>query len=214
MDQPPVAQRMPVAQQAVNYRSADSTVAPAQRSSVLDAGRPNAPDLLYTHVENMLTKTLEQIHMAMNYSEISKLNTYVDNIQDQEKHRIQETHESMANNLMLTQQMYLMQTRETDRLSSRIRALLLSMLAVCLVFALLPYSGRALGVAAIVVIVIVYCVSLLLYFRSVKLRRYDDWSKRYWRNDINPADSVTLAVDVDGDQGACPAGSELGPVVG
>ena len=46
-------------------------------------------------------------------------------------------------------------------------------------------------------------MSLLLYFRSVKLRRYDDWSKRYWRNDINPADSVTTDVDVDGEKGDC-----------
>jgi hypothetical protein len=160
-------------------------------------------DEMYKSLKSFLEKTLEQIHMAMNYSEISKLNSYVDNIQHQEKQRIQETHESMANNLMLTQQMYLMQTRETDRLSSRVRVLLLSMLAVSLVFALFPYSGTGLGVAGIVLIVVVYCVSLLLYFRSVKLRRYDDWSKRYWRNDINPADSVTTDVDVDGEKGDC-----------
>jgi len=188
----------------VSSSAAETGIAQSQRGLALEVSSETA-NQMYTALTVRLKKTLEQIHMAMNYSEIAKLNTYVDNIQDQEKHRIKETHESMANNLMLTQQMYLMQTRETDRLSSRIRALLLSMLAVALIFALLPFSGTGLGVGAIVLVVVVYCVCLLLYFRSVKLRRFDDWSKRYWRNDINPADTVTSAVDVDGEQGECPS---------
>lgn len=182
--------------------AADANVTQNQVQVALSLATASGDPML-KNVMNMLKKTLEKIHIAMNYTEISKLNTYVDNIQSQEKDRIKETHESMANNLMLTQQMYLMQTRETDRLSSRIRVLLLSMLAVSIVFALMPFSGTGLGVAAIVIVVVVYCVCLLLYFRSVKLRRYDDWSKRYWRNDINPAESITTAVEVDGDIGEC-----------
>jgi hypothetical protein len=188
--------------------AAEATVQPSSLGAALAQKSSTAsPDFL-NYLRDMLAKTLDKIHMAMNYTEISKLNSYVDNIQTQEKVRIKETHESMANNLMLTQQMYMMQTRETDRLSSRIRVLLLSMLAVAVQFALVPFSGSGLGVAAIVVVVIVYCVGLLLYIRSARLRRYDDWSKRYWRNDINPADTVTTDVDVDGDKGECSGTAE------
>lgn len=153
-------------------------------------------DLLAT----MIKEALKHIHLAMNYSEISKLNSYVENIQNQEKSRILETHESMANNLMLTQQMYLMQTRETDRLSSRVRVILFTMLAVSVVFAILPYAQTGLGVFLLVVVVLVYLVSIILYVRSSSLRRYDDWNKIYWGNDIKPADSVVTNID-DGDDG-------------
>lgn len=189
--------------QTRSFATGEASVSQEAAPVVLSNDGSNTGESMLNNLIDMVKTSLEKIHMAMNYSEISKLNTYVDNIQTQEKARINETHESMANNLMLTQQMYLMQTRETDRLSSRIRVLLLSMLAVSVVFALMPFSGTALGVAAIVVAVIVYCACLLLYFRSVKLRRYDDWSKRYWRSDINPADSVTTSVDVDGEKGDC-----------
>jgi len=160
-------------------------------------------------VEDTLTKA----HRAMNYTEISKLNSYVDNIQKQEMHRIKETHESMANNLLLTQRMYLMQNREADKLTSHIRVMLYTMLTMCFAFAIYPYTGSIPGVIALTLLGIVYLWGIMTYFRNARLRRYDDWSKIYWNSDIDAASMATPADDADAEAGECSQGGLLDDVV-
>lgn len=180
----------------------------AALASVAQNGSEGMDDAAVAVIEDVLAKA----HQAMNYTEISKLNGYVDSIQTQEMRRINETHESMANNLLLTQRMYLMQNRETDRLSARIRLLLYTMLTICAVFALMPFAGSPAGMVLMGLILVVYLAGVLIHYRNSRLRRYDDWNKLYWRSDINAASMVTPADDADPDAGECNAGGLLSDV--
>lgn len=150
---------------------------------------------LAAKIEDALIK----IHRAMNYTEIEKLNIYVQDIQDQEKRRIHDTHETMANSLMVTQRLYLMNNREVDKLTSRIRVMLYTILVVCVAFALMPFSSSAPGMTLLIVIGLVYVIGILVYIRASGVRRYDDWNKIYWNTDVDPADAAESAVVKDED---------------
>jgi hypothetical protein len=65
---------------------------------------------------------------------------------------------------------------------------------------------------AIAVIACVYSGGLLIYFRNARMRRYDDWSKLYWRSDINDAGMVSRAEDAEGDFGECSDGGLISGV--
>ncbi len=177
------------------FPSEDLGSTPTAIADALTAGG-NDSDSMLANVISVIEDSLARIHRAMNYTEISKLNSYVDNIQMQEMQRIEETHESMANNLLLTQRMYLMHNRDSDKLASHIRALMYTQLTICLVFAIFPYSTTAPGIVALAVVTIVYMFGVLLYLRNARLRRYDDWNKLYWRSDI---DASSLAVHAEDD---------------
>lgn len=127
----------------------------------------------------VVEQALVTANLAMNYIEIKKLNSYVEGMQRQEAERLAKTKDTMADSLMVTQRMFLMQTRERDRLASRTRLLMYTMVALCLFFALLPPFPAGSAVVALG-----YLACLILYFRNSNMRRYDDWDKLYWSRDF------------------------------
>jgi hypothetical protein len=154
----------------------------------------------------MIEDALIKVHRAMNYTEIEKLNMYVKDVQDQEKRRIHDTHETMANSLMVTQRLYLMNNREVDKLTSRIRVMLYTILTVCIIFAIMPYSSSAPGMTLMIVIGLSYLIGILIYIRGSGVRRYDDWNKIYWNTDVDPAAAAESAIvedEDDADAGEC-----------
>ena len=89
----------------------------------------NVDDTMNLALQDWLAIT----HHIMDYKYIGDLNTYVRDVQEDEKKRLGQQRDAIHNDIMITKRMYLMRQRNTDMLYSRVRILLHIMLFVSMV---------------------------------------------------------------------------------
>jgi hypothetical protein len=162
----------------VNTESDNNAI--ANNLTVIASQEPYNDQSMITALETWLAIT----HNVMDYKYIGDLNTYVRDVQEDEKKRLGKQRDTIHNDIMITKRMYLMRQRNTDMLYSRVRVILHCMLFVSIVA--LAYMNRAiLGAAAIPVIVLMalaFSIYIIMYIKVSSSRRYDDWNKLYWNS--------------------------------
>nr|WRJ69484.1 hypothetical protein TetV2_00035 [Oceanusvirus sp.] len=164
----------------------------------------NVDDTMNRALHDWLTVT----HHIMDYKYIGDLNTYVRDVQEDEKKRLGQQRDSIHNDIMITKRMYLMRQRNAEMLYSRVRILLHIMLFVSLVA--VTYMNRGIfGYAALPLLAIMsfaFAIYVIMYIKVSGSRRYDDWNKMYW----NGGEEIVTEDGGDSDalaDGQCSEGS-------
>lgn len=163
-----------------------------QYTAILTKNEASTLDPLIITIEDWMRVT----HHIMDYQYVFDMNSYVKNVQDDESERLNRQLDSVSNEVMVKKQMYMMRQRDTDKLRSRIRLLLHSMLFISF-FAFL-YANHAwfgaVGWALMSVASLVFAIYLILYIKLSSSRRYDDWDILYFNEEgkINAASTPTV----------------------
>lgn len=151
-------------------------------TSVVDAGTTSSRnDALNTAMQDWITVT----HHVMDYKYINDVNNYVLNVQNEENKRLTGEKDGMHNDIMITKRMFLMRKANSEKLYSRVRMVLHTMLFVSLmafIYMNQVLIGGGLAMFLMAVIAFAFAIYVIMYIKTSSSKRYDDWSKFYWNS--------------------------------
>ena len=148
----------------------------------------NSASSLQNHQAAALTAALEDwmriTHHVMDYQYVHDMNSYVKSVQEDERTRLDRQFNSITNDVMVKKNMYMMTQREADKMRSRTRVVLHTMLFVsCFAFL---YANRGFfgtfGWVVMAAASFAFGVYVIMFVKTNGSRRYDDWDKMYFND--------------------------------
>ena len=156
----------------------------ALRLETLLDGQSTASGFEGEAMEAALEDWMRITHHVMDYQYVHDMNSYVKAVQEDERTRLDRQFNTITNDVMIKKHMYMMRQRDSDKLRSRVRLLMHTMLFVS-AFAFL-YASRAFfgafGWIVMGVISFAFGIYVIMFIKINSTRRYDDWGKHYWND--------------------------------
>lgn len=141
----------------------------------------SADSTLQNNINQFRNSTLDM----NNYNEIYNLNSYVYNINVQEKTRLAKTNDTLKSSITKARQDYMLADRQIQSGSFKANAICMSIVTMCSMFLLVGLNmlGKLpsfLLYLLISVILVIYLIVILLSMMNNRERRNVNWNQFYW----------------------------------
>jgi hypothetical protein len=140
------------------------------------------------HLEKFIEIVLTFAAVVSSERYIRDVNAQLQMVYDRDAGTVDDYVARTSRSVMVNKRMYMMQKREGDKIRDVCRLILRLTAGLCVAGVVSPYATSGPGAFLIISVAAAMIAYVVLFVRSASLRRYDDWSKMYWTEEIEPND--------------------------
>jgi hypothetical protein len=164
-------------------------------SSIPDTSGTATDDHIKTFIEIVLS--FAAVVSSERY--IRDVNSQLRVVYDRDAGTVDDYVARTSRSVMVNKRMYMMQKREGDKIRDICRMVLRLTAGLSLAAVASPYASSGPGAFLLISIAAAMIAYIVLFIRSASLRRYDDWTKMYWSEEIEPDDEDDDEEEEDSD---------------
>ena len=137
-------------------------------------------------LETKLASFKNNTHQVNNYNEIYNLNSYLKNVNQSEKSKLDRTNETLKGSILKAKQDYLIADRQVQFTSFKNTLLYLSIITLCLVLIVVGLQSMKiipniqLSATLITIILLIYLFIAFFMMLNNSNRRNTNWNQFYW----------------------------------
>jgi len=170
----------------------------SQLSSLLDM-TDTAGTVTDDHIKKFIEIVLSFAAVVSSERYIRDVNSQLRVVYDRDAGTVDDYVARTSRSVMVNKRMYMMQKREGDKIRDICRLVLRLTAGLSLAAVASPYASSGPGAFLLISIAAAMIAYIVLFIRSASLRRYDDWTKMYWSEEIEPDDEDDDEEEEDSD---------------